>query len=236
MRILFLEDDPIQLDVVTNWLTSNGHAIVGVSDGKAAMRALTRETFDLAVLDWMVPGVSGQDVLAWIRARELAIPVLFTSSCGGEFETAAMLQLGADDYAIKPLRRLELVARVEALGRRAGVFGAGRKKMWNVGPYSFDARHDTVSINGSPIKLAPRIAKLAIYFFSRVNIVISRAQLYEEIWHQPGHLDTRTLDTHICRLRQLLQLDGRHGVRMSSVYQLGYRLESISIPETAAAA
>ena len=126
MRVLYMEDDAIQLDVVKKWLASSGHAVVGVPDGLAAIRALGSDTFDLVILDWHVPGISGRDVLDWIRERETALPVVFATAAAGEFEAAAILELGADDYVVKPLRRLEFVARIGAVGRRAGVRGARR--------------------------------------------------------------------------------------------------------------
>ena len=236
MRVLFMEDDPIQLEVVQKWLASSGHAVVGVNDGPAAIKALERDTFDLVVLDWQVPVLSGQDVLNWIRERELEVPVVFATAAGGEFEAAAIFQLGADDYVVKPLRRLEFVARIEALGRRAGVLGAPRKSTWTVGPYTIDARQESVLLNGQLAPLTPRLAKLAIYLFRRCNAVVSRAQLYDDLWHHKGELDTRTLDTHICKLRHLLELDGRHGFRLASIYQTGYRLETCAVHNTAEAA
>jgi len=226
MRVLYMEDDPIQLELVAKWLSASGHAVVGVANGTAAMAALERETFDMVIFDWNVPGTSGQDLLNWMRSRELETPVVFATACNGEFEAAAIFRLGADDYVVKPLRRLEFVARIEAIGRRAGVFGSPRKATWSVGPYTVDARHESVLLDGVPMQLTPRLAKLAIYLFRRLDAVISRSHLYEELWHHKSSLDTRTLDTHMCRLRQLLQLDGRHGFRLVSVYQTGYRLES----------
>ncbi|HZZ92368.1 MAG TPA: response regulator transcription factor [Usitatibacter sp.] len=226
MRVLYMEDDAIQREVVAKWLASNGHVVVGVPDGGGAIRSLERDTFDLVVLDWNVPNVSGQDVLNWIRQRELDVPVVFATSCGGEFEAAAIFQLGADDYVVKPLRRFEFVARIEALGRRAGVFGSRKKGVWTVGAYTLDPHEESILLQGKRVQLAPRLAKLALYLFRRCDTVVSRAQLYDELWHHKGGLDTRTLDTHICRLRQILELDGRHGVRLASVYQTGYRLES----------
>jgi two-component system response regulator RegX3 len=235
MRVLYMEDDPIQLEIVQKWLVVNGHSVLGVADADAATAAMMRDTFDLVVLDWMVPRGSGQDVLNWIRSREITVPILFATSCEGEFEIAGILQLGADDYLVKPLRRVEFVARVEALGRRAGVFGMGIRGGWTLGPYTIDARRESVSISGKPVRMTRRLTKLAIYLFRRCNMDVSRAQLYEEVWQHKEELYTRTLDTHICRLRQLLELDGRHGVRLASVYQTGYRLETC-VPEMAVAA
>ena len=236
MRILYMEDEPVQRDVVRKWLEANGHTVVDVGDGAAAIRLLGRDTFDLVILDWNVPNVSGQDVLNWMRDRDLEAPVLFATAAEGEFEAAAILQLGADDYVVKPLRRLEFVARVEALGRRAGVFGTPRKGTWTIGPYTLDARQESVLLNGRPVDLTPRLAKLALYLFRRCNAAVSRAQLYGDLWKHGSCLDTRTVDTHICRLRQMLELDGRHGVRLSSIYQTGYRLETCNIAEPAQAA
>jgi DNA-binding response OmpR family regulator len=230
-----MEDDPIQRELVEKWLRANGHTVVAAEDGPGTITALERDTFDLVILDWKVPRMSGQDVLNWIRARELAVPVLFATSCDGEFEAAAIFELGADDYVVKPLRRLEFVARVEALGRRAGVFGSLTKDVWSVGPYTVDPRRACVTVDGQPVQLSPRLARLAAYLFRRCNAIVTRAQVYDELCHHEMPLDTRTLDTHVSRLRQVLALDGRHGLRLVPVHQTGYRLETCEVPQPHAA-
>src|SRR4051812_45882743 len=105
MRVLYMEDEPIQLELTARWLSANGHIVVAVANGLAAISALERDTFDMVILDWNVPGASGQDLLNWIRERGLEFPVVFATACNGEFEAAAILQLGADDYIVKPFRR-----------------------------------------------------------------------------------------------------------------------------------
>ena len=119
MQVLVVEDDGLQSKLVCNWLAARGHATTPVASGSAALRELAARRFDVVVLDWLLPDMSGQDVLAWMRGCGLETPVIFATTCGGEFEIASILDLGADDFLTKPLRGLELVARVEAVARRA---------------------------------------------------------------------------------------------------------------------
>jgi DNA-binding response OmpR family regulator len=123
LRVLVLDDDPIQLQVERNWLRANGHEVAVATNGRAAIEALGSGRIDVAVLDWMVPDLSGQDVLRWARQRGMALPIMFATSCGEEFDVASILALGADDYVVKPLRSMEFVARVEALARRVRGLG-----------------------------------------------------------------------------------------------------------------
>jgi DNA-binding response OmpR family regulator len=118
VKVLLVEDDSLQRDLVRNWLMARGHDVDFVGEGLEAKKRLTVGSFDVVVLDWLLPDISGQDVLCWLSGQASRPAVLFATACGGEFEMASMLELGADDYVVKPLRRLELVARVEALGRR----------------------------------------------------------------------------------------------------------------------
>lgn len=119
MNVLLVEDDPLQRQVYANWLEARGHRLLLAGDGRSALRTLAQEPCDVVVLDWLLPDMTGQDVLQWIRARRLPIAVLFATSLGGEFEIASILELGADDYVVKPLRQMEFAARVEGLARRA---------------------------------------------------------------------------------------------------------------------
>ena len=125
MRVLVMDDDPIQLEIACNWLRVNSHDVTAVADAREAIAALASRPFDVAVLDWMLPDLSGQDVLLWARRRGLPLAIMFATSCGDDFDVASILDLGADDYMVKPLRPLEFVARVEALGRRARAAPSG---------------------------------------------------------------------------------------------------------------
>ena len=230
MRILLVEDDPIQLELAQSWLEGNGHSVLGATSGNAALKALERDSFDLAIFDWMVPDLSGQELLRWVRQRQKRLPVMVATSRDDEIEIATVLNLGADDYVVKPLRRLEFLARVDALGRRAGLLGADADDPFDIGPYRVEPRRRAISLAGRAIKMTPRMAEVAVLLFRKRGELVSRAQLYEQVWGQREALDSRTVDTHVSRLRQALELDGRHGWRLSAVYHHGYRLENAGPP------
>ncbi len=235
MRILLLEDDPLQLELAQSWLEGAGHVVHGVTSGNAAMKALERDSFDMAIFDWMVPDLSGHELLRWLRRRQARLPVVFATSKDEEIEIATILNLGADDYVVKPLRRLEFLARVEAVARRAGLHAAAEDEAaFEVGPYRVDPAHRRISLAGREVKMTPRMADVALLLFRKRGELVSRAHLYEQVWGQREALDSRTVDTHVSRLRQALELDGRHGLKLSAVYHHGYRLEpSVPIEERA---
>ncbi len=225
MRVLLVEDDPIQRAVAGSWLKEHGHLVSGFASGAEAMKAMQRESFDVVILDWMLPDVSGEELLRWIRTRQRKLPVMFATARDEEEEIASMLRLGADDYTVKPLRRLEFLARVDALGRRAGLLESTAPDSFEIGPYRIDTEVHAISLNGRTVKMTPRMVEVATLLFRKQGELVSRAQLYEQIWGHKEALDTRTVDTHVSRIRHALQLDGRHGLRLSAVYHHGYRLE-----------
>ncbi len=226
MRILLLEDDPDQLSIARHWLEEHGHAVHGFANGDEAIKAIERDRFDLAILDWMVPGTNGEAVLLWIRKRDKRMPVVFATARDEEDEIVHILGVGADDYVVKPLRRREFVARVEALGRRSGETQRAVQP-FEVGPYRIDPAKRSVALAGQVVKMTPRMFAVAILLFRKHGELVSRGQIYEEAWGRREQPDTRTVDTHVSRLRTALELDGRHGWKLSSVYQLGYRLEEV---------
>jgi DNA-binding response OmpR family regulator len=227
MRILHLDDDPVLLDIAGRWLAEQGHTVIAHGRGIDALNAIERDSFDLAVLDWQVPDVSGEEVLRWMRKRNRRMPVLFATAHDEEAEIAHILGLGADDYLVKPLRRLEFLARVEALGRRSGYGAVPAGAVIEVGPYRIDTATGAIALHGTPVAMTPRMAQVAMLLFRNRGELVSRARIYEEVWGHRETLQTRSVDTHVSRLRGALQLDGRHGWRLSSVYQLGYRLEPV---------
>lgn len=225
LRIAILEDDPDQLALERRWLEAAGHACHGFTRSADLIREAGRESYDVFVLDWMVPDMSGEIVLQWIR-RTLPdrVPVMFATARDEESEIVEVLGMGADDYLVKPLRHAEFVARVEALDRRFAS-AAGSRKL-KVGAYVFDAATRTVALKGKPVDLTPRMYDIARILFEKREALVSRGHLYEQAWGRPLEGGTRTVDTHVSRLRRALELDGRHGWRLSSVYQVGYRLEA----------
>lgn len=225
LRVLLLEDDPLQQELAASWLRDAGFRVVTANSGVEAMRALQGQVVDMAILDWMVPEMTGEQLLRWIRGHQPSLPVLFATSRDDDGEIASILELGADDYVVKPLRRVVFMARLAALARRAGLAAQGDQAVIELGPYRLDPRSRTVSLEGRHVKMTPRMTEVALLLFRRRGEIVTRAMLYEEVWAHRQQLDTRSVDTHVSRLRQALELDGRHGWKLTAVYQHGYRLE-----------
>lgn len=223
MKILHLDDDRFLLDLAKRWLEEAGHTVTDCEGGQAAIRAIQQGSFDIAILDRRIPDVSGDEVLRWIRTHHGRMPVIIATSLDEEEEVARILNLGADDYLVKPLRRAEFLARVTAVARRAGVDGG--ESAIEEPPFVINPRERSVTIAGTPVKLTPRLFDLTHLLFSRRGELITRPQIYLQVWGHPEAGESRTVDTHISRLRALLELDGRHGWKLTSVYQHGYRLE-----------
>jgi Response regulators consisting of a CheY-like receiver domain and a winged-helix DNA-binding domain len=225
MRILHLDDDRLQLEIARKWLEDQGHEIVSVERGADALAAIAAERFDVALLDWSVPDVSGEEVLRHIRAHDSRLPVMFATANEQEHEVAHILELGADDYLIKPLRRLEFLARMNALARRAGVGGAPPAD--GIAPYSVHREPRAVSLAGQAVPMSARMTDLAIYLFDKRGEIVTRKEIFRRVWGLSKPIESRTIDTFVSRLRGALELDGRHGWRIISIYDHGYRLEKI---------
>ncbi|WP_114815361.1 response regulator transcription factor [Paraburkholderia kururiensis] len=226
MKILVLEDDDAHAELIGAALTSAGHQVEIVNNGRLAVRRLESATADLLVLDWSVPDLSGLDVLVWARSRIGAdIPILMLTSRGREDDVAKALEAGADDYMVKPVRSRELAARVGALLRRT--YSNVRRDAIRIefGDYVIDIRDRTVTVSGQLQTLTPREFDLASLLFRHPGRIFPRDELCKAVWGKDVRSDSRTLDTHIYRLRQKLDLSPRHGVRLRSVYQHGYCLE-----------
>ncbi len=232
MRVAILEDDPDQADLVSLWLEDAGYRVFSFADSASFLRAVRRESFDLYLLDWILPDLSGLVVLGKLR-KELddSTPVIIATVKDEEQSIVAALEKGADDYLVKPVRRAELVARVHAILRRAGVGPTG-DDIVSVPPYRLDPEQKTVRLNDELIALTNREFALAIFLFRHAGQMMSRSHILEAIWGiDNSEVSTRTVDTHVSRLRKKLHLDATNGWKLSSVYQHGYRIERVDPPE-----
>ncbi|HPG94841.1 MAG TPA: response regulator transcription factor [Dokdonella sp.] len=221
----FLEDDPDQADLIGRWLELAGYRTRLFSSAAEFRRRQGSEAIDLLLLDWMLPDASGLEVVDWIRSSANSrLPVIFLTARGTEADLVRGLNAGGDDYVIKPAKQQELIARVAAVLRRLGLAGVDGEA-FEVPPYNVDSKRRRISFAGSEIELTPREFELATFLFRRHGRIVSRDSLLENVWNMSSAVSTRTVDTHISRLRKKLELNGEHGWRLAAVYQHGYRLE-----------
>jgi DNA-binding response OmpR family regulator len=227
MRIAVLDDDRSQTDLVCQVLTAAGHICHPFLSGKEMLNQLRRELYDMLVIDWQVPDLSGAEVLRWARDKlPPTLPVLFMTSRSGEDDIVAGLAAGADDYMIKPIRRGELVARVQALLRRAYPSQNAVEEI-QFGDYIFESRIGRLVIAGTQIDVTQKEFDLALLFFRNLGRPLSRAYILEAVWARDVEVPSRTMDTHVSRVRSKLQLRPENGFRLAPVYSYGYRLEQI---------
>ncbi|MCA1832779.1 MAG: response regulator transcription factor [Actinobacteria bacterium] len=229
MRIAILEDDPDQLTLLKRWMADDGHDVHGWLSGREGMKQSGRESFDLFMLDWQVPDVSGTEVLKWLRANvSKTVPVLFVTVRDSEQDIVFALENGADDYMVKPVRRQELMARVRALLRRA--YPIEEQKLLSFPPFEIDIQRSEVRKNGMKIDLTPKEFELTVTLFRNMGRLLSRGHLQETVWGRSADLATRTVDTHVSQVRKKLDLKPESGYRVVPVYNYGYRLERLDQP------
>jgi two-component system OmpR family response regulator len=230
MRVLLVEDDIVHAEAATKVLRPFGHEIVHLGDGEKAVRFLKSQTADLVILDWQLPKMSGFEVLHWIRGNLGAVPpVLFLTSKVLEVDIVLALEAGADDYIVKPFRFAELGARVNVLLRRIRQ-DVGQTGVVSAGAYVLSSRNRTVSLRGQPIELTAKEFDLAAFFFNNLGKLLSREVVSISTWGRELDAASRTLDTHVYRIRQKLALVPENGLRLSSIYTHGYRLDEV-VPE-----
>lgn len=225
MNIASVEDDPSQAELIQQILIDAGHECDSFSGGKAFLRAMRERAYDLLVMDWQLPDISGYEVVAHVRQQSGQYPpILFLTSRSLEEDIVTGLAGGADDYMIKPVRRGELVARVTALLRRSYPAAPVNDDIM-VGGYRIDPVARTVSLKGEEIDIAPREFDLALYLFRNMDRLLPRDVVEQAVWGRSLGAGSRTLDTHLSRVRIKLGLRPENGVRLSSVYSYGYRFE-----------
>jgi len=195
------------------------------------MQMVRRESFDLLILDWLVPEISGLEVLDWVRANlDWRIPILFVTTMDREEDIVHGLEHGADDYMTKPVRQRELLARIAAIARR-GTSAEDDRGTLELEPYRIDLQTRIISRTGQAIELTQKEYELAVFLFRNADRVLSRGHILQSVWGRNPDLNTRTVDTHISRLRNKLGLNERGTWRLNSIYQHGYRLERAPEPD-----
>lgn len=218
-----VEDDAAIRDIEVYALRSTGFEAEGFEDGLAFWNALQERRPELVVLDVMLPGIDGVELLRRIRASaHLAdLPVIMATAKGAEYDKIRSLDLGADDYVVKPFGVMELVSRIRAVLRRC--HGAGMQKLLRLGELTMDLDEHTVTVEGERVQLTYKEYELLRLFLSHPGTAFSREQLFTAVWGENYVGETRTLDMHIRTLRQKLLSCGRY---IETVRGVGYRLEA----------
>ena len=205
MKVLIVEDDLETVDYVANGLTELGHHVQISRDGRDGLFRATAETYDLIVLDQMLPYVDGLTLLRALRASAIRTPVLFLTTKGGIKDRVEGLDAGADDYLVKPFAFSELAARIHALGRRPPLTQVETKL--TVGNLEVDLLSHKVTRAGREIDVQPREFKLLVYLMQHAGEVVTRTMLLEHVWDFHFEPKTSIVETHLSRLRSKVDRD-----------------------------
>lgn len=220
-KILIVDDDENICEVIKMYLETTGYNVKVAHDGKAAKEEFVNFSPNLVVLDMMLPGIDGMEVLKWIR-KDSNVPVIMLTAKGETFDKVLALEIGADDYVVKPFEPKELLARVKAVMRRY----SGEEPdnvVLNFPGLTIDANSYKVIYNGEEVKIPPKEFELLHYLASNKNKVFTRDQLLCEVWGYDYPGDSRTVDVHIKRLRE--KLNGGEDWQLETVWGVGYKFE-----------
>ena len=215
IKILIVDDEKPICDLIDLNLSASGYQCRTVQDGLVALKLIEEENFDLILLDIMLPGADGYDIMEYIRP--MGIPVIFITAKHEVRDRVKGLKLGADDYLVKPFDVVELVARVEAVLRRYNK----TERLLSAGDVVVDVEARRVTRAGVPVELTNKEFGLLVLFMKNKNVALFRETLYEKVWEGEYYGDSRTLDLHVQRLRR--KLGWEHS--LVAVYKVGYRLE-----------
>jgi DNA-binding response OmpR family regulator len=227
-RVLVVEDNQdLALGLQVN-LEVQGYAVQVVHEGTAVLEVAREFRPDLVVLDLMLPGIDGFQVLSELRGAGMDAAVLILSARGEEVDKVRGLRLGADDYLVKPFGLMELLARVEALLRRGAASPPGQRAEpagEAFGDVVVEVESRRVLVAGTPVSVTPKAFDLLVALLRRNGRVASRVDLLREVWGHRSAVETRTVDTHIAELRRKVEADPAHPRHILTAWKAGYRLQ-----------
>ncbi|WP_368489150.1 response regulator [Clostridium sp. BJN0013] len=220
-KILIVDDDENICEVIKMYVESAGYEVQIANDGKSAETTFLEYKPDLVLLDIMLPNIDGIDVLKWIR-KDYETPVIMLTAKGETFDKVLGLELGADDYIVKPFEAKEMLARIKAVLRRYSV-DTENKEVLKFDQLTIDINSYTVTYRNDDIKMPPKEFELLYYLANNKNRVFTREQLLCEVWGYDYPGDSRTVDVHVKRLREKLQ--GGPNWQIETVWGVGYKFE-----------
>ncbi len=221
-RILVVEDEPNMVAGLRDNFEFEGYEVITAGDGIEGLRRALEESPDLVVLDVMMPRLSGLEVCKQLRAQRASIPIIMLTARGQELDKVVGLELGADDYVTKPFSIRELLARVKAMLRRTAVVPK-HQDQHSFGNVEVDLRRRRVLRSGKALEVSSKEFELLTYFICHSGETLSRDRLLEEVWGYENYPTTRTVDTHLVRLRQKLEPDPEQPQYFLTVHGTGYR-------------
>jgi DNA-binding response OmpR family regulator len=223
--IYVIEDEPSIAEVVSLYLRRAGYQVQSAADGQTAQQMLEKRLPDLVVLDLMLPGVDGYTLTRWLRDRS-DVPIIMLTSRREEMDRIAGLEMGADDYIVKPFSPQELVSRVRAVLRRGGSDKTAEgERPLNFEHLSIDPRSHTVQVNGRPIDLTVKEFDMLYLLARHPRQVFSRDHLLERVWGMSEYIDPGTVTVHVRRLREKIEADPSHPSHLLTVWGVGYKFE-----------
>ena len=223
--ILIVEDEPSIAEVVSLYLKRAGFQVALVSDGQAALAELAQRLPDLVVLDIMLPGIDGFGITRWLRDRS-DVPIILLTSRREESDRIAGLEMGADDYVVKPFSPQELVSRVRAVLRRTRSSApAGTDAPLTIGDIRIEPQSRQVSVREQEITLTAKEFDMLYYLARHPRQVFSRDQLLEAVWGLSDYIDPSTVTVHVRRLREKIELDPSNPAHLLTVWGVGYKFE-----------
>jgi two-component system alkaline phosphatase synthesis response regulator PhoP len=222
-RVLLVEDEAGLRLTLSDRLTSEGYAVDTADDGAVGLERATSETYDLIVLDVMLPRMNGFDVCRAVRQRGVTTPILMLTARGQVVDKVVGLKLGADDYLTKPFEAIELMARLEALLRRRPSRPQPGGDIYGFGDVIVDFRRAEVTRGGRRIELSAREFKLLRHFIAHRGATLSRDELLSEVWGYDEMPLTRTVDVHVAGLRQKIESNPKSPEYILTIHGLGYK-------------
>lgn len=224
-RILLVEDEEGVVLTLTDLLESEGYEVESTPSGERGLRMAMEKPFEIVLLDVMLPDRNGLDICRSLREAGCDTPILMLTSRTQVADRVLGLRLGADDYLTKPFDPLELLARVEALRRRASNRAPAQIRVLRFGPVEVDLRRTEVRRNGKRIEMSAREFELLRYFIENPGATISRSRLLGDVWGYHSRVLTRTVDVHVCSLRQKLEDNPKNPNYLLTVRGLGYKFQ-----------
>jgi two-component system response regulator RegX3 len=222
-RVLVIDDEPAIRDSIEYSLRAEGFDVAGTGDGESGLRVALEDSFDVVVLDLMLPRMAGTEVCRRLRA-ESTVPIIMLTAKGAELDRVLGLEIGADDYVTKPFSMAELIGRIRAIVRRRELDRSGAKSVIRAGGLELDPIRHQATVDGELKRLTPSEFKLLLLLAEQPERVFSRREIMQHLWDSTYVGDQRACDIHISNLRQKIELDPANPTRVLTVRGVGYKL------------